>query len=81
MATSRQLKRLESVSRSPIYTHFQESVLGAPSIRAYQTQERFIKESEKRVDYNQIAYYPGVCANRWVCGCRCEGVSVWMCGW
>ncbi len=64
VATSRQLKRLDSASRSPIYTHFQESVLGASSIRAYQKQNKFVEESERRVDYNQIAFYPNVCANR-----------------
>lgn len=69
VATTRQLKRLESISRSPIYTHFQESVTGASSIRAYRTQQRFITESERRVDYNQIAYYPGICANRLVLMC------------
>ena len=70
MATSRQLRRLESVSRSPIYTHFQESITGAASIRAYRQQERFITESERRVDYNQVAYYPGVCANRYKFVCK-----------
>ncbi len=65
VATSRQLKRLESTSRSPIYSHFQETVLGVASIRAYRQQDRFIQESENKVDYNQIAYYPSICANRW----------------
>ncbi|KAK0171316.1 hypothetical protein PV328_009061 [Microctonus aethiopoides] len=66
VATSRQLKRLESVSRSPIYTHFNESVTGAQTIRAYGVQDRFILESERRVDVNQICYYPGIIANRWL---------------
>ena len=64
MATSRQLKRLDSVTRSPIYTHFQETITGVASIRAYRQQERFITENEKKVDMNQIAYYPSICANR-----------------
>ena len=66
VATSRQLKHLESVTRSPIYSHFQESLLGASSIRAYRQQDRFMKESEMRVDDNQIAYYPNICANRYM---------------
>uniref|UniRef100_A0A8C7JPC1 Multidrug resistance-associated protein 1 n=1 Tax=Oncorhynchus kisutch TaxID=8019 RepID=A0A8C7JPC1_ONCKI len=66
VASSRQLKRLESVSRSPVYTHFNETLLGASVIRAFGEQERFIRESDGRVDHNQKAYYPSIVANRWL---------------
>ncbi|XP_029363822.1 multidrug resistance-associated protein 1 isoform X3 [Echeneis naucrates] len=66
VASSRQLKRLESVSRSPIYSHFNETLLGTSVIRAFGEQARFIYESDRRVDHNQKAYYPGIVANRWL---------------
>jgi ABC-type multidrug transport system fused ATPase/permease subunit len=66
LATSRELKRLDSVSRSPIYSNFQESLAGTNTIRAFQQQNRFITLNEERVDYNQKAYYPSVSSNRWL---------------
>ncbi|XP_074237713.1 multidrug resistance-associated protein 1 isoform X2 [Saimiri boliviensis] len=66
VATSRQLKRLESVSRSPIYSHFNETLLGVSVIRAFEEQERFIRQSDLKVDENQKAYYPSIVANRWL---------------
>uniref|UniRef100_A0A8C2H8V0 Multidrug resistance-associated protein 1 n=1 Tax=Cyprinus carpio TaxID=7962 RepID=A0A8C2H8V0_CYPCA len=66
MASSRQLKRLESVSRSPVYTHFNETLLGTSVIRAFGEQQRFIRESDGRVDHNQKAYFPSIVANRWL---------------
>ncbi|NXN86769.1 MRP1 protein, partial [Bombycilla garrulus] len=66
VATSRQLKRLESVSRSPVYSHFNETLLGVSVIRAFEEQKRFIKQNDMKVDENQKAYYPGIVANRWL---------------
>jgi ABC-type multidrug transport system fused ATPase/permease subunit len=66
VATSRQLKRLDSVSRSPIYAHFSETLSGVSTIRAYRCQERFIRAQEERVDFNQRAYYPSIASNRWL---------------
>lgn len=66
LRTSRELKRLDSVSRSPIYAHFQESLSGISTIRAYKQADRFIRENEWRVDTNLRAYFPSINANRWL---------------
>ncbi|KAJ9417452.1 P-loop containing nucleoside triphosphate hydrolase protein [Fusarium oxysporum] len=66
LRTSRELKRLDSVSRSPIYAHFQESLGGISTIRAFRQQQRFELENEWRVDANLRAYFPSISANRWL---------------
>uniref|UniRef100_A0A8C2UKP5 ATP binding cassette subfamily C member 3 n=1 Tax=Coturnix japonica TaxID=93934 RepID=A0A8C2UKP5_COTJA len=74
VATSRQLKRLESVSRSPIYSHFSETISGTSVIRAYQREKSFIDISDRKVDENQKCYYPSIVSNRWL-GIRVEFVG------
>lgn len=66
LRSSRELKRLDSVSRSPIYAHFQESLGGISTIRAYRQQQRFLLENEWRVDSNLKAFFPSISANRWL---------------
>uniref|UniRef100_A0A3B3S0J1 ATP binding cassette subfamily C member 3 n=1 Tax=Paramormyrops kingsleyae TaxID=1676925 RepID=A0A3B3S0J1_9TELE len=74
VATSRQLKRLESVSRSPIYSHFSETITGTSVIRAFGRHSAFIQISDMKVDENQKSYYPGIVANRWL-GVRIEFIG------
>uniref|UniRef100_A0AAQ5XS94 ATP-binding cassette, sub-family C (CFTR/MRP), member 3 n=1 Tax=Amphiprion ocellaris TaxID=80972 RepID=A0AAQ5XS94_AMPOC len=74
VATSRQLKRLESVSRSPIYSHFSETITGSSVIRAYGRHNAFVLMSDMKVDENQKSYFPGIVSNRWL-GVRIEFIG------
>ncbi|ODV79720.1 uncharacterized protein CANTADRAFT_25606 [Suhomyces tanzawaensis NRRL Y-17324] len=66
LRTSRELRRLDSVSRSPIFANFQESLTGVSIIRAYGQEERFRFMNEHRIDKNMSAYHPAINANRWL---------------
>uniref|UniRef100_A0A8D3D6H4 ABC-type glutathione-S-conjugate transporter n=1 Tax=Scophthalmus maximus TaxID=52904 RepID=A0A8D3D6H4_SCOMX len=66
VASSCQLRRLEAVSRSPIYSHFSETVHGAAVIRAFGEQQRFVLQAHRRIDDNQEAYFPRFVATRWL---------------
>lgn len=66
VSTSRQLKRIESASKSPIYSHFSETIAGTSSIRAFKIVQEFIFELNHRVDTNNISFYTGCVASRWL---------------
>ncbi|XP_053511819.1 ATP-binding cassette sub-family C member 3 isoform X4 [Artibeus jamaicensis] len=74
VATSRQLKRLDSVSRSPIYSHFSETVTGSSVIRAYDRIQDFEAISDAKVDNNLRHAYLSYFSNRWL-GVRVEFVG------
>ena len=61
-----EMQRLDSVSRSPIYAHFSESLAGVETIRAYRLETSFALSSDKRVDVNHRAYFTLKMANEWL---------------
>jgi len=63
---SRETKRLDSISRSPVYAHFSETLGGLGTIRAYGQSNRFIDEFGLKVDTNTRAYYNNKSADRWL---------------
>jgi ATP-binding cassette subfamily C (CFTR/MRP) protein 1 len=66
LATSRELKRLDAVTRSPMFTWFSESLAGLSTIRAFGQQSIFTAANQKRIDHNQICYLPSVSINQWL---------------
>mmetsp|Transcript_6430 Transcript_6430/g.9093 ORF Transcript_6430/g.9093 Transcript_6430/m.9093 type:complete len:1412 (+) Transcript_6430:44-4279(+) len=63
---SRETKRLESISRSPVYTHFSETLGGLSTIRAYNQATRFNETFDDVLDQNIRAYYTNKTADRWL---------------
>ena len=64
MPSSRQLRRLDSVTRSRIYANFGETIQGLTSIRAYHAQQRFIDLSDTYMDKNQSCHLASSVSNR-----------------
>lgn len=64
--TSRELRRLDSITRSPIFAHFQETLGGVSTIRGFNQQDRFKYINQSRIDNNMSAYFPSINCNRWL---------------
>ncbi|KAI9339971.1 P-loop containing nucleoside triphosphate hydrolase protein [Obelidium mucronatum] len=73
-STSRELKRLDSISRSPLYANFGATLAGLPTIRAYGEQERFVETTDRAINENNSPYYLLVMAQRWL-GVRLEALG------
>ncbi|CAK4711149.1 unnamed protein product [Aphanomyces euteiches] len=63
--SSRELKRLEGVSRSPIFSSFAETLDGVQTIRAFKMDRHFIRQNRKAVDTNAKFLFALVGAGRW----------------
>ncbi|KAJ3144839.1 hypothetical protein HDU89_007726 [Geranomyces variabilis] len=63
---SRELKRLDSTTRSPLYASFGETLVGAATIRAYGEQDRFIAVNDARINGNNAPYFLLITAQRWL---------------
>ena len=74
MSSSRQLRRLDSVTRSYIFANFSETIQGLSSIRAYHAQQRFIDISDQFIDRNQSCHLASSVSNRWL-GVRLEMIG------
>ncbi|KAG0273442.1 hypothetical protein BGZ95_010750 [Linnemannia exigua] len=72
--SSRALKRIDSVSKSPIYQHFSETLAGVTTIRALAANDRFISENAAKADIAANAYFMWVSTNRWL-QIRLEGLG------
>ncbi|OMO75048.1 hypothetical protein CCACVL1_16348, partial [Corchorus capsularis] len=79
-STSREVKRLDSITRSPVYAQFGEVLNGLSSIRAYQAYNRVAVVSGKSMDNNIRFTLAYMSLNRWL-AIRLEtlgGLMIWL---
>ena len=65
-ASARELQRLESVARSPIFSGCGEALSGASTIRAFGEAERFERTQAEHLGAHMRAYFACQTANRWL---------------
>ncbi|TKW03487.1 hypothetical protein SEVIR_7G027800v4 [Setaria viridis] len=71
IATSRELTRLQGVTRAPIIDHFTETFLGAPTVRCFRKEDEFYQTNLDRINSNLRMSFHNYAANEWL-GFRLE---------
>jgi ATP-binding cassette subfamily C (CFTR/MRP) protein 1 len=71
---SREGQRLDSITRSPIFAQFSESLAGVQILRAYGAVPRFEQELLHHLETNSRTFYTIVSCNRWL-GTRIESLG------
>jgi ATP-binding cassette subfamily C (CFTR/MRP) protein 1 len=66
LRTSRQMRFLDLECKSPLYTHFAETLEGLSTIRAFGWQEPFMNANLEHLDASQKPYYLMYCIQRWL---------------
>uniref|UniRef100_A0A3B1IZ97 Cystic fibrosis transmembrane conductance regulator n=1 Tax=Astyanax mexicanus TaxID=7994 RepID=A0A3B1IZ97_ASTMX len=65
LQTSRDVKRLESTTRSPVFSHLSSSLQGLWTIRAFKAEERFQQTFDAHQDLHSEAWFLFLTTSRW----------------
>lgn len=79
-STAREVKRLDSITRSPVYAQFGEALNGLATIRAYKAYERMAAVNGQTMDTNVRFTLVNMSSNRWL-AIRLEflgGLMIWL---
>ncbi|CAN7046016.1 unnamed protein product [Brassica oleracea var. botrytis] len=77
LASSRELTRLDSITKAPVIHHFSESIAGVMTIRSFRKHELFRQENVKRVNDNLRMDFHNNGSNEWL-GFRLELIGSWV---
>eukprot|EP00656_Telonema_subtile_P013916 TRINITY_DN17074_c0_g1_i7.p1 TRINITY_DN17074_c0_g1~~TRINITY_DN17074_c0_g1_i7.p1 ORF type:complete len:460 (-),score=73.76 TRINITY_DN17074_c0_g1_i7:220-1599(-) len=74
LVSCREIKRMESITKSPLFSRFSENLAGLLTIRAFSQQERLQLEFEDALERNGKAWHGWLLVNRWI-GVRLDLLS------
>lgn len=63
--TTRDVKRLEGTSRSPVFSHVSATLNGLQTIRIFRVQDVFTEEFHQHQDSHSEAWFMFLCTTRW----------------
>lgn len=66
LRTSRQIRHLDLEAKSPLYTHFSETISGLITVRAMGWKQEFVEENNERLNKSQTPFYLVYCIQRWL---------------
>ncbi|KAB5584398.1 hypothetical protein PHYPO_G00107090 [Pangasianodon hypophthalmus] len=65
LQTSRDIKRLEATTRSPVFSHLSSTLQGLSTIRAFKAEERFQQTFDSHQDLHSEACFLFLTTSRW----------------
>ncbi|XP_038064939.1 multidrug resistance-associated protein 4-like [Patiria miniata] len=65
LASSRDVKRLEAIARSPVFSHLSATLTGLSTVRAFKAQQRFTEDFDGYLDGHTRAWFLFLSAARW----------------
>nr|XP_014277440.1 multidrug resistance-associated protein 5-like isoform X2 [Halyomorpha halys] len=71
----RELKRLDNLTRSPVFSNVLTTVQGLDTIHAFGKEQGFIQRFTSSFDFNSVCFYMSSVANRWI-ALRVDTVAV-----
>jgi ABC-type multidrug transport system fused ATPase/permease subunit len=66
LRTSRQVRLLDIEAKSPLYTHFSETIAGISTVKAYRWQNRFQQTCDEHINNAQRPYYTLLSIQEWL---------------
>eukprot|EP00081_Caenorhabditis_elegans_P026970 NP_510616.2 Uncharacterized protein CELE_E03G2.2 [Caenorhabditis elegans] len=64
--STRQLQRIASLTRSPIFSNFSETLQGISTVRAFQWSDEFVRRNDEHLNTHVKCSYYSQMANRWL---------------